>query len=148
MLPIDPSRSKRIVLMLRLPSWSVGSGWASRPIRNYRQQQMRGMFGIPIDPVHYRFAAANVIGNVFDVRHRTCSARHIHAGDVETDAVTRLELISRRQDLDSVLDDLAWHHRLDCLARQLMVRRPWLGTLVIERTTGGFQPAAGQFTLI
>ena len=110
-------------------------------------RRCEGRVGVAIDLVRHRLAAADVIRDVFDVGHRTRSGRNIHAGDVETDAVTGLELVGRREDLDLVLDDLARTDRFDRIARQLVERRPRLGARFVERAVGGLQPAAGQLAL-
>src|SRR5882724_8575591 len=103
---------------------------------------MRGMPGIPIDLVHDCFAAADVVGNVFDVSHRARSGRNVHARDVKTDAVTRLEPVCRGKYLDLIFDDLSRLDRLDCVAYELVEWRPRFGPFFIECAIGGLQPAA------
>ena len=88
---------------------------------------MRGTLGVAIDAMRHRLAAANVIGDVFDIRHGARPGRNVHGGDVETNPVTRLEVVGGREDLDVILDDLAGLDRLDRIARQLVERlaRAW-----------------------
>src|SRR5258708_38338797 len=59
-----------------------------------------------VDTVRHGLASAHVIGDVFDVGHGAGAGGHVHGGDLETEPMTRLELIRGRQDLDLILEDL------------------------------------------
>jgi hypothetical protein len=83
---------------------------------------MRRPLRIAIDLVRHGPAAADVVRNVFDVRHRAGAGRNIHRGDVEADPVTRLELVGGRENLDFVLDDFSRLHSLDGIPRKLVER--------------------------
>ena len=112
-----------------------------------RQQQIGRVLLVVIDAMHHRLAAAQVIGRVFDVMRAGKAARQVEAGDVDADAVTGLEQVAGRQDLDRVLVDLAGLDRLPGFARQRMPRPPRLGAFGIDGAMRGLEPAAGQFAL-
>src|SRR5260370_34144479 len=76
-------------------------------VRNDRQQEMRWMPGVVIDPVQHGLAAADVIRDVLDVGGASHAGRDIEAGDLDADALTLLELIGGGHDPDGVLVDLA-----------------------------------------
>src|SRR5262245_59258656 len=75
-------------------------------VRNDRQQEMRWMPGLVIDPVQHGLAAADVIRDVLDVGGTADAGRDVEAGDLDADAVTLLELVGGRHDLDGVFIDL------------------------------------------
>ena len=82
---------------------------------------MRRPFGVVIDFVQGRLAAADVVGHVFRVGCATDAGRHVGARDLEADAMAGLEQIAGRQNLDLVFLDLAG---LDPLLRGSIQRVP------------------------
>src|SRR6266853_3702399 len=147
MFPIAPSRSNRIVVIVALLLWPTSGRALIGGSRDDGQQQMRWPLGISIDPVGHGLAAANVVWNVFDVGHRAGAGRYIHRGDVETDAVSRLELVCRGEDLYLVLDHFPRLHRRNRILRQPVERLPGLGALLVKRPVGCLQPTACQLAL-
>src|SRR6266850_1704179 len=147
MFPIAPSRSNRIVVIVALLLWPTSGRALIGGSRDDGQQQMRWPLGIPVDPVGHGLAAANVVWNVFDVGHRAGAGRYIHRGDVETDAVSRLELVCRGEDLYLVLDHFPRLHRRNRILRQPVERLPGLGALLVKRPVGCLQPTACQLAL-
>jgi len=87
---------------------------------------MRWPLRVPIDLVGNGLAAANVVRNVLDVGHRSGAGRGIHGCDVEADPVSRLELVSRGEDLYLILHDFVRLHRCDRILRELVERFPRL----------------------
>ena len=61
--------------------------------RNDGQQQVRWPLGIPIDLVGHGLAAANVVGDILDIGHRSSADRYVHGCDVEADPVPGFELV-------------------------------------------------------
>src|SRR5580658_5622803 len=113
------------------------------PSGNHWYQQMRGMLSVVVDAVCHGLASADVIGDVFDIRHGTGPRGNVHGADFETEPVARLELIGGRQDLDLIFDDLTGLDRLYGTARQLMERRAGLGAGRVKLPVGSLQPSAG-----
>src|SRR5262245_63684847 len=68
-------------------------------VRNDRQQEMRWMLGVVIDPVQHGLAAADVIRDVLDIGGAAHAGRDVEAGDLDADAVTLLELVGGRHEL-------------------------------------------------
>src|SRR5580704_9568619 len=100
-------------------------GWvgARAGIRYYRQQEMRWTPGVPIDPVAHRLAAADVVGNVFDIRHRTRSGRNVHACNVDRIFSRGFRAIHVNSKLRAVTHrhfDVALFHELDDVAHRLL----------------------------
>jgi hypothetical protein len=52
--------------------------------------------------------------------HRARSRRHVKTTDFDADSMTSFELVSRRQQLDFILDDLARRNRFDRILRQFV----------------------------
>src|SRR5580658_4870504 len=86
-------------------SSSTANG-AFRPLQNDRQQQVGRVLCIAVDLVGHGFANADVVRDVFHAAHRAGTGRAIHAGDIQADAMSGLEFVGCRQDLDLVLYDL------------------------------------------
>src|SRR6266436_6570368 len=105
---------------------------------------MRRTLRVPIDLVGDCLAAADMVRNVLDVGHGSGTCRDIQGRDVEADAVTRLELIRRGEDLYLVLSHFSRLHGSDCILRELVERFPGLRTLLIESPIGRLQPASRQ----
>src|SRR5450432_191483 len=124
--PMAPSRSNLIVVIsaCSLKRKSVREG----SLRDDGQQQMRGTLRVPVDFVGDSHAAADVVGDVLDVGHGAGAGRHVHGRDVETDPVSRLELVRRGEDLDPVLDHFAGLDRSDRVLRQLVEWLPGFRT--------------------
>ena len=104
------------------------------------------MLCIVVDAVRHGLASADVIGDVFDIRHGTGPRGNVHGGDFETKAVARLELIGGRHDLDLIFDDLTGLDRLDGTARQPMERFAGLGARRVNRPVGSLQPSASELS--
>src|SRR5579859_3259238 len=98
--PTDSSRSKR---MLFIGSFLL--------LSDDRQQEVRWPLRIVIELMGHGFAAADVIGDIFDIGHRPGAGGNIHRGDLDTDAMSGLELVGGRQDLDLIFHDLAGCYR-------------------------------------
>ena len=91
------------------------------------------MLRVVVDAVRHGLASANVIGDVFDVRHGAGAGGNVQRGDVDAKPVSRLELIGGRQDVDLLFDDLAGPGRRDGAARELVERLARLGARRIDR---------------
>src|SRR6516225_2244797 len=109
---------------------------------NDRQQEMRWMPGVVIDSVQHGLAAADVIGDVLDVGGAADAGRDVEAGDLDADAVTLLELVGGRHDLDSVFVDLAGDDGRARRARERMPRPPGQRSLRVDGAMGCLEPAA------
>src|SRR5438132_12630490 len=96
---------------------ACGSG-----VRNDRQQEMRWMPGVVIDPVQHGLAAADVIRDVLDVGGASHAGRDIEAGDLDAHAMTSLALIRSAHAPDGVSVDLAAAHGLARPARARIPR--------------------------
>src|SRR5260370_41767243 len=111
-------------------------------VRNDRQQEMRWMPGVVIDPVQHGLAAADVIRDVLDVGGASHAGRDIEAGDLDADAMTLLELIGGGHDLDGVFVDLAGDDGLARRARERVPRPAGGRSLRVDRAMGRLEPAA------
>src|SRR6516165_11298072 len=95
-----------------------------------------------------RFAAADVIGNVFDVSRAADTGRDIEARDLDANAMAALEGIGRCHDLDFIDVDLAGNDRSLRRPGQRVPRTPWQGSSRIERAVRRLEPAARELALV
>src|SRR5438067_12772111 len=109
---------------------------------------MRRMLRVAIDAMQHRLAAADVIGDVLDVVGAADAGREIEAHDLEADAVSALERIRGRHDLDRIFVDLARHDRLLRFARERMPGPSGQRALAIDRAMRGLEPAARELALV
>src|SRR5262245_13068577 len=117
-------------------------------VRNDRQQEMRWMPGLVIDPVQHGLAAADVIRDVLDVGGAADAGRDVEAGDLDADAVTLLELVGGRHDLDGVFIDLTGNDGLAGRAREWVPRPAGQRSLRIDGVMGRLEPAAREFAFV
>src|SRR4029079_19626068 len=89
------------------PSRYSTASWRASCLRDHRQQQVRGMRGVVIDPMQHGLAAADMVWDVLDVGGAADAGGDIETRDLDTDAVPALELDRGRHDLDGVFVDLA-----------------------------------------
>src|ERR1700693_47330 len=108
---------------------------------------MRGPVRVVIHAMRNCAAAANVVWNVFNIGHGARASRHVHRGDLQADAMPRLELVGGGQDLDAVLQYLSGRHGVDRRARELMERCPGRGAPFVQCPIGCLQPPARKLPL-
>src|SRR5262249_6475721 len=105
------------------------------------------MLRVVVDLVQHGLAAADVVGDVFHVGGAAHAGPDVEARDLDADAMSRLEPVRGRHDLDRVLVDLSGHYRL---LRRACERMPWAPrerARGIERPMRGLEPAAGELAL-
>ncbi len=68
------------------------------------------MFLIMVDLVKRRFAAADMVREILDVREAGRSSRNVHARDLNADPVPFLKEVCGSQDFDGVFVDLPGHN--------------------------------------
>ncbi len=73
------------------------------------------MFLIMVDLVKRRLAAADMIGEVFDIREARRAGRDVHARNLYTDSMPLLKEVRGSQDFNRVFVDLTGHNRSLCL---------------------------------
>src|SRR5262249_3949020 len=117
-------------------------------VRNDRQQEMRWMPGVVIDPVQHGLAAADVIRDVFDVRGAADPGRDVEAGDLDADVVTLLELVGGRHDLDGIFVDLTGNDGLAGRARERVPRPAGQRSRRIDGAMGRLEPAARELAFV
>src|SRR5262249_45881228 len=117
-------------------------------VRNDRQQEMRWMPRVVIDLVQHGLAAADVIRDVLHIGGAADAGRDVEAGDLDADAVTLLELIGGRHDLDGVFVDLAGNDGLAGRARERVPRPARQRSLRIDGTMGRLEPAARELAFV
>src|SRR5262249_13332652 len=82
--------------------------------------------------------------DVLDIGGAADSGREIETRDLDTDAVTALELVGGRKNLDRIFVDLTRHHRLLRFARERMPRAARQRALHVDGAMRGLEPAAGK----
>jgi len=84
-----------------------------------------------------RAAATDMVWNVFHVGHGTRASRHVHGRDLKANAVSGLELVRGRENLDAILQHLPGRYGLDRCARQFVERLPGGGALFVQGAIRG-----------
>src|SRR3954467_8995325 len=130
------------------PSRYSTASWRASRLRDHRQQQVRGMRWVVIDPMQHGLAAADMIRDVFDVGGTADAGGDVEARDLDTDAVPALELVRGRHDLDGVFVDLAGCDRLACRARERMPGPSGQRPRRIDGAVGRLEPAARELAFV
>src|SRR5579859_7903957 len=95
-----------------------------------------------------RPAAADMVWNVFDVSHGTRPGRHVHGRDLEAYAVSCLELVRGRDNLDAILQHFSGRYGLDRCARKLVKWLPGSGAFLVQCAIRGLEPSARELSLL
>ena len=83
------------------------------------------MVYVMVNFVQCRFAAADMIGDIFHIGESRRAGGHIHAGDIDADTMSFLKQVSSSQYLDGIFIDFTGNYRLLGFSGKGVPGLPW-----------------------